>query len=364
MSKGCSWLEGGLFIDPSSGGFRNCCRSLHNYDNLKASACKTCALEEEAIGTSMRLKSSSFSTYPNASISTVQVTFSNFCNLKCRYCNQAASSSIAVEVETNAEFYNQKYLKNQDSLMPSETFSYEKKVMEFFQQSDLSNLRDIGIFGGEPFMARHIMDFFELLAQKTDLSKIKLQINTNASIFPKQPLLDILLKFGTIDLRCSNESVGTLSEYIRSGSDWKVFEKNTLKWQLLSKEHSNLNVRLHMTNNVLSLFYVNDFFEWMAENNLKPVCKFAITPYYMNPQFTLTTDERQQIIDKIDPMNNKTFRAQRNQIIKFLNVDNYSTMYREQIKNFITGTDKIRKESLKSVNPEIYNILFNSDSNA
>ena len=79
-------------------------------------------------------------------------------------------------------------------------------------------------------MARRFGEFMELLDKKAKPGLMGLQINTNATIFPKPKIMDILKQFRKVDLRLSNESVGELSEYIRNGSKWEDFETNTHKW--------------------------------------------------------------------------------------------------------------------------------------
>ena len=146
-----------------------------------------------------------------------------------------------------------------------ETYDHELQVIRELEQQDLSHLQYVGVFGGEPFMARHWQQFVELLDSKTDLSKVLIQINSNFSTFPKPHIIDLFKKFRTVDLRISIEATGPLAEYIREGLKFQKFESNIKKWQEVAKEYPNIKLTPHMANSVYNINKIVEFEEWASD---------------------------------------------------------------------------------------------------
>lgn len=377
MSKGCMWLSNGLYIEtytkkdfnsPISNdlALKSCCRILSptdgadstfayeqfeknrldpnwNFDNLKESACSKCYKEEQRQGSSMRTRSPAFA--DDGKVKSLQLTFSSFCNLKCKYCSSANSTSWNEDVPYSEGTMHIEMTKE-------ETFDHEAKVLNFLEKIDLSGLRYIGIFGGEPFMARRFGEFMQLLDKKAKPGLMGLQINTNATIFPKPKIMDILKQFRKVDLRLSNESVGELSEYIRNGSKWEDFEKNTHKW-LEASVGNGIDVKVHAAHNVWSVNKAESFYNWTQSIGIPVFNASTPTPIYSNIASVLTDTQLKECSDIIDMMPDSKMKSYLyNMVTTGANNDHDDAL--SKFKQFTRLFDHRTPYTLQQVNPQLY----------
>lgn len=338
---------------------------LYNFQNLKDTVCKTCHEAEKGTGQSMRTVYAGHYTkkVEPGTIRLLQVSFGNFCNFKCRYCTPTHSTSW----NDDTPFMNEIREQNKDSKIninhvytkalnnEQETYNIEKNIVEQLSSVDLSHLQYVGVFGGEPFLSRHWKPFVELLSQKCDISKVRLQINSNFSIFPKSNTIEVLKKFGHIDLRASVEATGKLAEYIRAGLQWTVFEKNYNKWKDISVEYPNIRLQIHMTNNVYSINKVSEFEEWLLDtSNGQPkqyFPQYLYTPEFLDLRRVLTEQQLDICIKRIEKMKIDKLRKS---LLNFVSSKNlYDADLVEKFKLFNGSLDKSRTETLGDVNPEL-----------
>lgn len=373
--KGCSWLSNGLYIDTTrNNSLKSCCRISSryqtfseiqaamldphmSYENLKDTACKKCKIEENhSPESSMRKMAPKLGDAQPGQLAMLQVTFSSFCNFKCLYCNPESSTSIELERQDNVETYAN-YFGNETGLIPRETYEHEKSIIDILKNTDLSKLTYVGIFGGEPFMARHIEEFFTILDERASPEKIQLQINTNASIIPKQHVLEKIKKYKKVDFRVSCEGYGELAEYIRDGLKWELFERNTLKYKEIFQE-SNCNLRIHMTNNIWNINRVTDFLDWAHTNKISVITKFADYPSYCDAATILNPDQKEIIIRRLQSHDQNVYASAKKTIINYLNSKEYSPDNANKFTSYTQDMERIRNRSLKEINSELYNWFF------
>lgn len=383
--KGCSWLTNGVHFRPSAeedGYVTSCCRMTHrhknleemldkavnnptySYENLKDTSCKKCRIAEESNVISLRQQNFGIEgvKYPPGKLVQMQIGFSSFCNLKCKYCGPAQSTSWNDEIEWAEENnIDLDFLDNKEiTLRKEDTFEFELKLIEELRNADLRWLSHVGVFGGEPFMTRNFEKFIDMLAEKAKLSNLEIQINTNATIFPKQKVLDILCEFGKVDLRCSTEAVGNLAEYIRNGLDWNLFEKNTNKWMELSEQHKNIKPRIHAAHNLWSINKVNDFDDWTRKSGYmgKIVDAWTYTPEMVNPRQVLTEkqiEECKKIVESIYNVKTKDFICRQLNAKQVKMEEKHLSTFRKFTEVF----DPRTKFTLKEVNPQLYSWTHN-----
>ena len=383
--KGCAWLTNGVHFRPSAeedGYVTSCCRMTYrhkdleemldkavndptySYENLKDTSCSRCRIAEESNVISLR--QSGFGRwgvkYPPGKLVQIQAGFSSFCNLKCKYCGPAQSTSWNDDIEWAEENnIDLDFLENKEiTLRKEDTFKFELKLIEELRNADLRWLTHVGVFGGEPFMTRNFETFIDMLAEKTKLSNLQIQINTNATIFPKQKIIDILCKFGKVDLRCSTEAVGNLAEYIRNGLNWNLFEKNTNKWMELSEQHTNIKTRVHATHTIWSINKVNEFDDWAKKSGYmgRVFDSWTYNPAIVNARQVLTEkqiEECKKIVESIYNVRTKDF------ICRQLNAKQVKMEEKHLLafRKFTEVFDPRTKFTLKEVNPQLYSWTHN-----
>ena len=411
--KDCIWLKNGLYLNPvnnhndgSSMSVTACCRSKHsystlkqmpsdivdaatpvssihhyleqiknpkyNYENVKDTVCRTCTDAERTTGQSMRTAyNKMYQKAPDGKIALMHITFGNFCNFSCRYCSATNSTSWNKDADTIKQIYQdpdykeEKFNGMSETFMTErETYNHELQVIRELEQQDLSHLQYVGVFGGEPFMARHWQQFVELLDRKTDLSKVMIQINSNFSTFPKPHIIDLFKKFRKIDLRISIEATGSLAEYIREGLKFEKFETNIKKWQEVAKEYTNIKLTPHMANSVYNINKIVEFEEWASDmkiltGGIKPAfIGFVYGPTYLDMRRVLNDKQLDRCHQKLDSVKTHSIKTPLQRFIADRSYQNDQPKVLQQFKTYNGLIDKIRTQKLQDVNQELYNWIY------
>jgi len=163
---------------------------------------------------------------------TVEVFFSNTCNLACVYCSAEYSSAIQAE--------NKKF---NGAIIPALDFQYENNqyknlIPKFWDwlKDHGDSLQRLHILGGEPFLQKEVnqlIDFYK----STPNSKLEFNLVTNLSLtdsifLPYVEKLTGLKQNNSvkrIDIQCSIDCWGPAQSYIRHGIHLDLFEKNITK---------------------------------------------------------------------------------------------------------------------------------------
>ena len=159
----------------------------------------------------------------------VEVFFNNTCNLGCLYCHSGLSSVIATEDKKFGTFK-----ENGVEIIAKESH-YRELIPKFWNwfDSNFASLTRLHILGGEPFYQK---DFYNLL------DKIESNPNPNCELvlvsnlmIDTDKLISVLDKFKKllkerklkrVDLTCSIDCWGAEQEFVRSGLNLELWEKN------------------------------------------------------------------------------------------------------------------------------------------
>jgi len=346
-----------------------------NYSKLKDSACKQCKRDEEYWvnddEASLRLRAKQrFTPTKPGQLNALDISFSNLCNFSCRYCGPVSSSEWNKEIikakKKNIflfELSDEKKLKNASNNVPiSETTKREIEVLKNIKNTDISQLQYVLLKGGEPFMVRVLDKFLDDLSKRSNLKNITMSINTNGSVFPKQNILNHFKQLKKLELRISNESIGKLAEYIRNGLDWKKYETIVKKWKTFAKENKNVEVVMHSTLNAWNINQIDQFDKWVTKNKLRVISTMVIGNH-LDPRRILTKTQLAIVNKKVSKLKNKDLKISC-QTYTNPEKQNLLTNIPDQIKfrKITEGLDKLRNQSLKNVNLELYNWLYPSNS--
>ena len=137
--------------------------------------------------------------------------FNNICNFKCRMCGPHFSNAWIPDHNKLAEA-----TKTTRPWLENSMSKQRIDIDNFFDQFGdmISNLKQIWITGGEPFIDNSIYDFFEQLKKYTNLKNIKVLINTNATKVDTQKLIP-LMDVKQLALNISVDATGKLFPYMR-----------------------------------------------------------------------------------------------------------------------------------------------------
>lgn len=181
-------------------------------------------------------------------LQSLELAFSNECNLKCRMCNPTESRKW-----------------NSDWKVMFPQTDEEISDYNWAIANDITPLADVNyikVVGGEPFLSKEFEKFLEASSAENRSQNIQLDCHTNSTFFPKPSVLENLKKFKKIKLFLSIDAAGPLAEYIRCGVTWEKVSQTALNWINLSKEHSHIEVIVYPTFQIYNAHAIMDLAHW------------------------------------------------------------------------------------------------------
>lgn len=229
-------------------------------NNQRHPSCQTCWDQEDAGQRSFRQQfNHAFQNLEPAADQPKVLIFKpgNTCNMACRMCNPATSSSWYADgyrlsmAQTSFKEYTQQFEIIRNSYDSSNTVLWND-LKHWMQKLEL-----IDIYGGEPFL---IPGLFDMLQHGVDIgsaSNISLKINTNASI-KNQKYLDILKQYRSVTFKVSADSdVADQFEYIRHKSNFQAVIENVADFKQQLAHLPNFQLVCVLTVTPLNVFYVD-----------------------------------------------------------------------------------------------------------
>lgn len=215
----------------------------------KINACQGC-YQDEANGLKSMRQFSLGKHVPTSNTITpirqLEVSFSNLCNLACAHCNSFFSTKwYSEDVKAGR--------KSKSSILEN-NFN--------FDLWDLSELNELKIIGGEPFMEQE--QFISLL-KRLDLSKISLQICTNGTMLPNNELKELIEKCRFVYLQLSLDGLGTTNDWFRWPSKFDNVNDVMLQYQQWWKDLTNIKLSVHHVVNVINVLELKEFVDYMQD---------------------------------------------------------------------------------------------------
>jgi hypothetical protein len=204
----------------------------------------------------------------------IEISFGNECNFKCGYCHPKASSAYYKEIEKFGPYTMVKNHRNDIdwlTMYEEETNPYVKAWWEWWPEVK-NTLTILRVTGGEPLLQQstwRLLDDLEI----NPLPDLELNINSNLGVKPI--LIDRLAaKIKTLkEKKCiksfqlftSVDSWGPQAEYIRTGLDLTIWERNLDKLITVAQ----IPISLMITFNILSVPNFKQLLEKILEWRIK-----------------------------------------------------------------------------------------------
>lgn len=250
-------------------------------------ACRRCYREESSLNRSKRLEENErlgfteeMARFITSDDGTVPVDFSfvelrlgNLCNIKCRTCNPASSTSWVSE-----------YMKLQKEV-PFVTH-YDKSINSSWTENDsfwddllshCGNLQLLYINGGEPTLVEKHWKFLERLIDRGLHKQVTLWYSINMTNLPDK-LLDIWKNFKGVRVSCSIDDLGERNDYIRTGTNWNTVIQNLDKLQSLPW----IDTSICQTISWMNVAYLPEFHNFMDERKLHVHMNFVHDPAFLS----------------------------------------------------------------------------------
>jgi hypothetical protein len=204
----------------------------------------------------------------------IEISFGNECNFKCGYCHPKHSSSYHKEIKDFGPYTMVKNHRNDIDwfkVYEEETNPYVEAWWKWWPTVS-KTLTILRITGGEPLLQKSTWKLLDDL-EKNPLPNLELNINSN---FGVKPILidrlvekvNNLISVGAIKdfkIFTSIDTWGPAAEYIRTGLDLTVWEKNLDTY--LTK--TNLPVTFMITFNILTVTNFQSLLEKILEWRVK-----------------------------------------------------------------------------------------------
>lgn len=260
------------------------------------------------------------------------------CNLQCRSCSPWLSSSWIKE-------YNQL----PDKFRTVGNFINLNDVttgLPYQFDDDLSNIREIGLIGGEPMYNPTAYNLLEKVYNATG-GNATVTFTTNGTIMFDTKKYSWLSKFRRIVLIVSLDASGKASDYIRTGSSWKTIEQNIQAYVNMP----NIRVEYHPTYSVLNIFEIEKLLKWGDTIGISPTNEVTYVehPRYLSYDI-LTDSEKTFVIDYLNSINQRT-------VAKCVANSNFSQAERNKFNNFMEHTKQYHDMDWKDYLPELHNLL-------
>ena len=176
----------------------------------------------------------------------------DLCNLKCRMCSEAASTSI-----------RQEFVKHKIKVIPKGKLSEESSKIS---DDHAKILTQVTWAGGEPFMSPVHWEIMDQLVRVGN-TNVNLFYNSNMT-FPGKTLqrtIDVLKNFKDVEISASIDAVGEDVEYIREGLDYSKFIENL---KILKSELPHITFGVGYTATSMGLLTLDKVIELCNEYNL------------------------------------------------------------------------------------------------
>lgn len=288
-------------------------RKINLAGQLPSPHCNACISQEAAGSNSMRtgyLATHGPAT-ADSSLQYLDINIDYTCNLACVTCGPALSTT----------WRNELGIVGRD---------VRPNLDQFFRNTldrlDLSQLREVRMWGGEPLLTLTHKRILEYLCQHTDPSNIRLMYNTNGTQRIDQDTKQLIERFKFARISFSVDGTGQQFEYLRYPAVWTEVEKNLLWWRTELPHNSMLSMTV--TASLLNALYLNSVNDWYQANFTESKFGDPIE-MYVHQAFGLYA---------MDAMPDKM-------IEHFKNIKNYCQPW---IQNLATlGTDCQRLEEIK-----------------
>ena len=295
-------------------------------------------------------------TVEKVQMSYLDIRFNNLCNLRCQTCGHDLSSAW---YEDQIAMFNHPIPEKVISIDPIDKLWAELEPL-------LAGVENAYFAGGEPLMCDEhykILDYWIKIG-KTD---IPINYTTNFALLnhKKAQVLEYWKQFKNVSVSASLDDSGTRAEYLRKGTNWNTIVKNRVKMQ---QECPNVYFEITPTISVYNVFHFPEFhLEWVEKEYIQPNdIRLNILTHqdYMSvrilPQKAKETIEvkyrkyLEKIINIAIKRNQQYQSAERgyNSLIEFMNAKD-DTHLRSEFYDRVKLVDKVRKEDLLSVYPEL-----------
>lgn len=306
-----------------------------------AKGCEKCLSDETASRSSLRTRGNHRFPQPLGEpfLQSLEISFSNACNMACRMCNAQLSSSWYEDAKV--------------------VMGYSGPRRHFldwdFRQWDLSRLGWLKILGGEPLYEKKNLEFLHYMDERGWLKNICLHMTTNTSVHLSAEWEEMIRSCKTAKIFCSIDGVGQVNEYLRYGADWKTTQKVFSQFLDLQTNCPSVELSVHTVVSVFNALHLPQLEGWIrdtAGDGVNWNLDFLFEPKEMS-LVGLPIGLKNRISQQLPQF----FR--RAEVLRFLAVhgESENSNYLSEFGEFNALLDKLRNQDWRQVFPELDQVL-------
>lgn len=248
----------------------------------KIEQCRQCDKNEELnIQSKRQLAIKKYGTaIPDVKLKGMDICFDNICNLKCRGCNSRHSH----------------LWKKDEELIYGKSLT-QKKYLENNLLINVTDIEDIEISGGEPFLSPKFFTFFDRI--KNQLENKNLSIVTNGTILLDDNIIQDLKKCKHFKLSISIDGLEDTHNYFRSGNVYKTVLDNLKIYYNEFKDMPNIKIEIITTVNVYNVHELKEIRKELEQFNIMWTVKPLEEPAFLSIK-NLPTEYKNMLNSYID----------------------------------------------------------------
>jgi len=319
----------------------------------KPASCRECWREEQAGLYSLRqirietttqsqldiLKSEGTRLTPES----LDLKLSNLCNLKCRICGAAASSSWEEEIRQKENPYlriDHKNILSQENL---ETF-----------KTWLPHLRRIEIFGGEPLMNPEFYKILDLCIDSGHSRDITIHCNSNGTVFSSK-YVKKFDQFKEISIYFSIDDIDERFTYQRYPAPWPEVKENLRRFSEARNSHTHFGI--NCTVSLFNVYYLPEFIGWAESQSFQTGFNVLHMPQYFSI-VNLPESAKASISERLSSARRQfpAHCASWEPIINLMRTESDPRLIRQALAE-IKKIDGFRDQSFARVFPEMWELL-------
>ena len=257
---------------------------------IRPKICNKCFMLEDQGGTSVRktlldvysfddiTKNTNKETGELGSSSILSIDFSwgNKCNLKCKMCAPSSSDQLL------EEFRQMKLVKNvswHDGINLNWNFKDHKSLFEKLAPT----IEEVLVTGGEPLVNNEFYQFCLFLVEKGYSKKIRLKFHTNLTVTPKK-FVDIWKEFATVRPNISIDAVDKLYEYIRYPGKWAIVSQN-IEDLISIADTMDMVIDVHTVFTTFNVHGIPELIKYFSKFKSKKISAFPYTICVTSPHY-------------------------------------------------------------------------------
>lgn len=315
----------------------------------KVPGCHKCYIDEDAGFSTYRLESNDL--YLNKQtreqfelgfkkLRYLEMSLDNICNLQCRMCDSFHSTKLIQRDKELNQLW--KHYRIPESKILETDYSY-------LENEDLSELKDIKLLGGEPFISPNFIRFVDFLDRKTNLKNVMLMISSNGTHQLSLDIKERLLKFKNVIITVSLDSFDRCNDYQRYGSSYVDIWKNAMDYKQISDD---VTVTFHCVVSIYTANKLDVTFDAFERSNSDFTFDFV---RYQEMSLDFVPDDYSEWLRSKNGLNQKA----KNAVLEVLSARN-SDIAADKWETFLKVSkrlDKFYSISLGEYNPELYDFL-------